>query len=90
MRGFPHGRDTNYIPNGIDKQEKVLPKIITDKYGLQGKDYFLFLARIVPEKGLHYLIDAYEKSGINKKLVIAGGSSHTDEYFEDGYPQPEE
>ena len=77
-----YGRDTNYIPNGIDKQEKVLPQIITDKYGLQGKDYYLFLARIVPEKGLHYLIDAYEQIDTDKKLVIAGGSSHTDVYFE--------
>lgn len=77
-----YGRDTNYIPNGIDKQEKVSPKIITDKYGLQGKDYYLFLARIVPEKGLHYLIDAYEQLDTDKKLVIAGGSSHTDEYLD--------
>lgn len=77
-----YGRDTNYIPNGIDKQEKVSPEIITDKYGLQGKDYFLFLARIVPEKGLHYLIDAYEQLDTDKKLVIAGGSSHTDEYLD--------
>ena len=76
-----YGRDTNYIPNGIDKQDKVSPEIITDKYGLQGKDYFLFLARIVPEKGLHYLIEAYEQLNTDKKLVIAGGSSHTDEYF---------
>ena len=77
-----YGRDTNYIPNGIDKQEKVSPEIITDKYGLQGKDYYLFLARIVPEKGLHYLIDAYEQLDTDKKLVIAGGSSHTDEYLD--------
>ena len=77
-----YDRDTNYIPNGIDKQEKVLPEIITDKYGLRGKDYYLFLARIVPEKGLHYLIEAYEKLDTDKKLVIAGGSSHTDEYME--------
>jgi len=77
-----YDRDTNYIPNGIDRQEKVLPEIITDKYGLRGKDYYLFLARIVPEKGLHYLIEAYEKLDTDKKLVIAGGSSHTDEYME--------
>lgn len=77
-----YGRDTNYIPNGIDRQEKVSPQIITEKYGLKGKDYYLFLARIVPEKGLHYLIDAYKQLDTDKKLVIAGGSSHTDEYME--------
>ncbi len=77
-----YDRRTTYIPNGIDKQETEAADIITRKYGLCGQDYYLFLARIVPEKGLHYLIDAYEKAGIDKKLVIAGGSSHTDEYFE--------
>lgn len=77
-----YGRDVRYIPNGIDKQQKVQPQIITEKYGLNGKDYYLFLARIVPEKGLHYLIDAFEELDTDKKLVIAGGSSHTDDYME--------
>ena len=36
----------------------------------------------MPEKGLHYLIDAYKQLDTDKKLVIAGGSSHTDEYME--------
>ena len=77
-----YGRDVRYIPNGIDKQQKVQPQIITEKYGLNGRDYYLFLARIVPEKGLHYLIDAFEELDTDKKLVIAGGSSHTDDYME--------
>lgn len=77
-----YGREVHYIPNGIDKQEKTAPGIITQKYDLKGKDYYLFLARIVPEKGLHYLIEAYEQLKTDKKLVIAGGSSHTDDYME--------
>ena len=42
----------------------------------------MFLARIVPEKGLDYLIDAYNNIQTDKKLVIAGGASHTNEYLE--------
>ena len=45
------------------------------------EDYILFLSRIVPEKGLHYLIDAYNQVNIPQKLVIAGGSSHSNEYY---------
>lgn len=78
-----YGRETVYIPNGIEKQEMHEPDIINRKYGLEGRDYHLFLARIVPEKGLHYLIEAYTKMRTDKKLVIAGGSSHSDGYFED-------
>ncbi len=76
-------RETKYIANGIDKQERIEPSLITNKYGLQGADYYLFLARIVPEKGLHYLIEAYEALQTDKKLVIAGGSSHTDDYVKE-------
>lgn len=77
-----YGRDTRYIPNGVDVPILQKPKIIQKKYGLSGQDYVLFLARIVPEKGLHYLIEAYQTAACSKKLVIAGGSSHTDEYME--------
>ncbi|MBD5537251.1 MAG: glycosyltransferase family 4 protein [Lachnospiraceae bacterium] len=78
-----YNRETVYIPNGVDKAVMQKPKVIKEKYGLSGNDYLLFLARIVPEKGLHYLIEAYKKSGCAKKLVIAGGSSHSDDYFEE-------
>ena len=32
---------------------------------------------MVPEKGCHYLVDAFKKLHTDKKLVIAGGSSDT-------------
>lgn len=74
-------RETNFIPNGISLPAKVGSQLITEKYGLRGNDYILFLARLVPEKGLHYLIEAYQKINTDKKLVIAGGSSHAMDYF---------
>ena len=76
-----YGRETFYIPNGIVLPEIAKPKVITEKFGLQKENYILFLARIVPEKGLHYLIEAYKEIHTNKKLVIAGGSSHSEDYY---------
>lgn len=38
---------------------------------------------MVPEKGIQYLIDAYKQVKTDKKLVIAGGASDTDEFFQD-------
>lgn len=75
-----YNRNTYYIPNGVNKPLKRPPNIIK-KYGLEKDNYILFLARIVPEKGLHYLIEAYNQLNTNKKLVIAGASSHTEEYY---------
>lgn len=77
-----YGRKTVYIPNGIERPDKRSPGEITELYGLQGNDYILFLARIVPEKGIHYLIEAYKNIKTEKKLVIAGGCSHSLEYME--------
>lgn len=76
-----YNRETKFIPNGVNIPIIREPKIIKDKYGLERNDYILFLARIVPEKGLHYLVDAYNQIETDKKLVIAGGASHTNDYF---------
>jgi Glycosyltransferase len=73
-------RTTVYIPNGISRPEKYGAEIIRKNYNLCGDDYILFMARIVPEKGIHYLIEAFYKIKTDKKLVIAGGSSHSTEY----------
>ncbi|MCH4191060.1 MAG: glycosyltransferase family 4 protein [Butyrivibrio sp.] len=77
-----YGRKTWYIPNGISRPVKREPEIITQKYGLYGEDYFLTLSRIVPEKGLHYLLEAFRNIQTDKKLVIAGGSSNAVEYMD--------
>ena len=76
-----YNRDTKFIPNGVSKPDILKPNIIKEKYKLEKDSYILFLGRIVPEKGLHYLIDAYKKIKTEKKLVIAGGASDTDSYF---------
>ena len=78
-----YNRETYFIPNRVDKPQIKKPQVIKEKYNLNKDDYILFLARIVPEKGLHYLLDAFKKIDTNKKLVIAGGSSHTNSYLEE-------
>ena len=78
-----YDRSTNFIPNGVSKPTILKAKEIKDKYNLSKDSYILFLGRIVPEKGIHYLIDAYQKINTNKKLVIAGGASDTDDYYQE-------
>ncbi len=71
--------DLKYIPNGVNIGVKKEPNEIK-KFGLEEDNYILFLARLVPEKGAHYLIEAYNNLQTDKKLVISGGSSYTDTY----------
>jgi glycosyltransferase involved in cell wall biosynthesis len=62
-----------YIPTGVDVKEPIPPNVIR-KYGLEKEKYVLYLSRLVPEKGVHYLIKAFEKLNSDMKLVIAGDS----------------
>lgn len=75
-----YGRDTTLVPNGVTQMHVREPDIIKAKYGLDKDSYLLFLARIVPEKGLHYLLEAYKYIQTDKRLVIAGEGSYTNDY----------
>lgn len=77
-----YNRDTHFISNGVNKPIIKEANLIKKRWNLEKDNYILFLARIVPEKGLHYLIKAYRQIDTNKKLVIAGGASHTNDYLE--------
>lgn len=76
-----YGRNTVYIPNGITQPDFEEIAEAAEKYGLKKDRYILYLGRIVPEKGIHYLIEAYSDMKTDMPLVIAGGSSHSEEYF---------
>lgn len=78
-----YGRKTRFIPNGVNHPEIQKPELITEKYGLTKDSYILFLGRLVPEKGLRYLIEAYKQTQTDKKMVIAGGSSDTDSFMKE-------
>ncbi len=73
-------KDCRYIPNGVSLAQKAEARLITEKYFIKRNDFFLYLGRLVPEKGVHYLIQAYNKLETRRKLVIAGSISHSEEY----------
>lgn len=74
-------RNTVYIPNGVDVPKRHEACVIKDRFDIDKNNYLLYLGRIVPEKGVHYLIEAFKGVRTNKKLVIAGGSSDSTDYY---------
>jgi len=70
-----YNKDTIHVPHGID-----LP-IRYPLNPIRYNNYLLFVGRIVPEKGLHYLISAFNRIKTDKELWIAGSPSFTDSYF---------
>jgi glycosyltransferase involved in cell wall biosynthesis len=72
-------RDTIYVPNGAMLAPPRKPRQLIE-WDLQPDNYILFLGRFSPEKNCHLLINAFETLQSSMKLVLAGGSSHSDAY----------
>lgn len=77
-----YGRDTILIPNAISIKSSMPADLISSTWGLEAGSYVLYLGRIVPEKGLDYLISAWSGLHTDKRLVIAGGASDSRGYFD--------
>jgi glycosyltransferase involved in cell wall biosynthesis len=73
-------RETVFIPNGVAPGEQLPADLITKKWGLEKDGYILFVGRLVPEKGIKYLLEAWRNVKTDKKLVFAGMASDTEEF----------
>jgi len=71
----------HYIPNGTVLPEPG-PLEPIRRRGLAPDDYILFVGRLVPEKGLHTLLEAHRVAAPERKLVVAGEGHFTDEYVD--------
>ena len=76
-----YNRDAVFIPNGVTRPEIRAAEEIKRIWNLEKDSYVLFLGRIVPEKGLRYLIEAWKGICTEKKFVIVGGSSDTEKFL---------
>ena len=68
------------IPNGVKIPEKSKATDYLERIGVRSSGYILAVSRLVPEKGLDLLIDAFEEIDSHVKLVIAGDADHQTEY----------
>jgi glycosyltransferase involved in cell wall biosynthesis len=76
-----HRRPTIRIANGVGEPTLRPPLEITNRFGLHGDDYVLFVGRMVPEKAPDLLIRAFRNVNTPRHLVLAGGSSFTDDFL---------
>jgi len=73
-------RESNLIYNGVNLPKKSGNVDFLTEIGVEPNKYLLAVARFVPEKGLHDLIEAFKALKGNYKLVIAGEADHETEY----------
>lgn len=71
---------TFYIPNGI-MRTRWQQSLVLKKHNLISRRYILTVCRLVPHKGVHYLIEAFNRlDNTAFNLVIVGDGAHTDKY----------
>lgn len=75
-----YGRETVVIPNGISRPRILEANIIKKRFGLEKNSYIALVSRLTEEKGVHLLIEAFKALKTDKKLVICGETSDTDDY----------
>ncbi|HTH81904.1 MAG TPA: glycosyltransferase family 4 protein [Mucilaginibacter sp.] len=69
-----------FIPFGSEVDVPADNGSVLSKFSLQKQEYYLFVGRFIPDKGLHYLIPAFKNSDSDKKLVLIGGSPNPSSY----------
>ncbi len=75
------GRETVHVPNGVTLRDLPAdPTAVLDRLGLRAGGYALFVGRLVPEKRPDLLLRAFARVPTDKRLVLAGDSSFTDDY----------
>jgi glycosyltransferase involved in cell wall biosynthesis len=74
-----YGVEARHIPNGASVVGAIEPSRVA-AYGIDGDDYILTVGRIIPDRGLHTLIDAFKKVPGNTRLVIVGSETPRTRY----------
>jgi glycosyltransferase involved in cell wall biosynthesis len=75
-----YGIQTWHIPNGAPSPSHQPARQIRERFGLEARQYFLFVGRFVPEKAPDQLIQVFKQTRGTTKLVLAGDSSFTEAF----------
>jgi glycosyltransferase involved in cell wall biosynthesis len=76
-----HHCDAAFIPNGTNLPVPRPPRKL-HSLGLTPGRYVLFVGRLVPEKGVHFLCEAFSQINSDLKLALVGGLSFSQDYVD--------
>jgi glycosyltransferase involved in cell wall biosynthesis len=74
-----HHAEVAFVSTGVALPAPRPPEHLAE-LGLQSRRYLLFVGRLVPQKGVHLLLEAYRGLRTDMPLVIVGDAPHQDAY----------
>jgi glycosyltransferase involved in cell wall biosynthesis len=85
-----HGAASTYLPNGVYPQRATVDHLLVAPFGLEPMNYLMMVSRLIPHKGAHTLIRAWQSARLRQpellkeqKLVIVGDGMFTDSYVQE-------
>ena len=69
-----------YIPYGAYVEHEPQSDYL-EKVGLEPRSYVLFVGRLIPDKGVHLLVRAFEGVKTDRKLAIVGDNPYFPDYI---------
>ena len=76
-----NGHDACYAPPGVRVPE-IMPPAEILAHGIEPHRYVLCVARLMPEKGIHYAVEAFKRIPGDLQLVIAGDCPYRSGYVD--------
>jgi glycosyltransferase involved in cell wall biosynthesis len=76
-----NGHYAVYTPPGVARPE-LLPPVEILEHGIAPNGYVLCVSRLMPEKGIHYAVEAFKRLKTDLQLVIAGDCPYRCEYVD--------
>jgi glycosyltransferase involved in cell wall biosynthesis len=73
------GRDSTVIAYGADVENSAHPSLIT-RFGVQPRQYYLIVSRLIPENTLEAMLDGFRASRTQRKLVVVGAANYRDAF----------
>jgi glycosyltransferase involved in cell wall biosynthesis len=77
-----HGIDATYIPNGAAPHDHPPDASLLAPWGLRPGGYILTVGRIIPDRELHTLIEAFDQLPSTLQLVVVGSETPRSAYSE--------
>jgi len=73
-------KESTYIPYGAP-ETPVGSRETLDRFGLEEREYVLYVSRMEPENNAHRVVEAFEKVKTDKKLVMVGDAPYASDYI---------